>query len=101
MSKKENQKAVRRWLKANTKNLFGKSKATKKEAASWVSQNHHYFETAKKKDARVNTKAFWQDQSFGPASHVTRIDPTTGEVTVERVQQAQSQHLDKKTPDDH
>ena len=28
----------------------------------------------------VNTKAFWQGQSFGPASEVRRIDPLTNEV---------------------
>ena len=34
--------------------------------------------TGKKfKEAEVNTKAFWQGQSFGPASPVTRIDPST------------------------
>ena len=26
---------------------------------------------------RVNTKAFWQRQTFGPASEVRRIDPST------------------------
>lgn len=31
----------------------------------------------------VNTKAFWQRQSFGAASPVRRIDPTTGKVIEE------------------
>jgi hypothetical protein len=34
--------------------------------------------TGKKfKEAEVNTKAFWQGQSFGAASPVTKIDPST------------------------
>jgi predicted amino acid dehydrogenase len=34
----------------------------------------------KAKTEMVNTKAFWQSQSFGPASEVKRIDPATGQV---------------------
>ena len=34
-------------------------------------------EKAKKKDFNVNTRAFWQNQSSGSASPVTRIDPST------------------------
>lgn len=34
-------------------------------------------EKVKKKEFNANTRAFWQSQSSGPASPVTRIDPST------------------------
>jgi hypothetical protein len=46
-----------------------------KSKAEWMQKNG--YEEAK---PVVNTKAFWQGQSFGPASEVRRIDPLTGDV---------------------
>jgi hypothetical protein len=46
-----------------------------KSRSEWM-EKHGYEE----KEVTVNTKAFWQAQSFGPASEVRRIDPSTGKV---------------------
>ena len=75
---KDQRAKARQWFKVNAKQLSSMGKQAGSEARKWIAKNPDAaFEQAPTKKVAVNTKAFWQGQSFGAASPVRRIDPKT------------------------
>jgi hypothetical protein len=58
------------------KSIKRKTKRNGQETKQKIKQKKHQKKPKKEKHI-VNTKAFWQSQTFGPASPVRKIDPLT------------------------
>lgn len=70
--------ALKRWFAANAETLRSTTGKSRREAFKWAAAHQsEAVEPVKVKDHKPNTKAFWQGQSFGPASPVRKIDPAT------------------------
>lgn len=75
---KDQRAKARQWFKANAGQLSSMGRKAGSEARKWVAKNSDAaFEKTPTKEAKVNSKAFWQSQTFGPASPVRKIDPLT------------------------
>lgn len=69
---------MRRWFASNADALRSASGKGRREALKWVAANKAAaVEPTKPKEFKSNTKAFWQGQSFGPASPVRKVDPSS------------------------
>lgn len=69
---------LKRWFAANAEALSSVGGKAKAQAVRWAASNKEaVVEPTKAKEYKPNSKAFWQGQSFGPASPVRKIDPAT------------------------